>query len=77
MNKLYSYFRHPNSVCMTYFQHMSLSLGFSKNLFVGSLKAYVHAIIPSSYITSTSDLIHDINKEMKNAGCCGKQDPPL
>ena len=69
MNKLYSYFRHPNNVCMTYFQHMSLSLGFSKKLFVGSLQAYIHAIIPSLYITSTSDLLKDIDDEMKNKGC--------
>ena len=77
MNRLYSYFRHPNKVCMSYFQHLSLSLGFSNKLFIGSLKAYVHAIIPSVYITSTSDLIDDIYGQMKNVGCHEKQDPEI
>ena len=66
---MYSYFKHPNRVCMTYFQHMSLSWGFSKKLFIGSLKSSVHSIIPALYITSTSDLLKEIDNEMNNNGC--------
>ena len=65
---MYSYFKHPNKVCMTYFQHMSLSWGFSKKLFVGSLKSVVHSIIPAFYISSTSDLLQDIKDEMEKNG---------
>ena len=66
---MYSYFKHPNKVCMTYFQHMSLSLGFSKKLFAGSLKSVVHSIIPAFYISSTSDLLRDIKDEMDKHAC--------
>ena len=53
---MYSYFQHPNAVCMTYFEHMRLSLGFSATLFIGSFKAIVHAFLPNYFITSTTDV---------------------
>jgi len=65
----YSFFRHPNAVCMTYFQHMKLSLGFSKTFLEGSAKALVHAFLPNAYITSTSDINKEIEVTLKTAGC--------
>ena len=32
----YSNFQHPNSVCMSYFKHMRLSLFFAFHMFKGS-----------------------------------------
>ena len=68
-NNKYSIFSHPNAVCMSYFGHMKLSLGFAQTFFVGSLKAIVHAFFPSLFITSTSDIHTQIGKELSEAGC--------
>lgn len=65
----YSYFTHPNSVCMSYFKHMKLSLGFSKTYLIGSYKALIHAFFPNVYITSTSDINEQIKKELNESGC--------
>jgi|TARA_B100000575_G_C22906043_1_gene526369 hypothetical protein len=48
---------------------MKLSLYFSYTLFVGSMKAFVHAFIPDVYITSTSDLSTELYKVLKSSGC--------
>lgn len=65
----YSFFKHPNSVCMNYFQHMKLSLGFSKTFLVGSFQAFTHALFPNIFITSTSDIQKKISEELQEAGC--------
>ena len=67
--KDYSFFVHPNSVCMSYFEHMSLSLGFSKTLMVASLKALIHAFLPNVYKRSTSDTHQLIGSQLAAAGC--------
>lgn len=62
-------FKHPNNVCMTYFEHMALSLYFSYTLMVGSCKAFIHAFIPDVYITTTSDVSSEISTLLKESGC--------
>jgi hypothetical protein len=54
---------------MSYFEHMRLSLGFSKTLLVGSVKAFVHAFLPNYFITSATDLYKQIGRELNEAGC--------
>uniref|UniRef100_A0A6C0KI14 Uncharacterized protein n=1 Tax=viral metagenome TaxID=1070528 RepID=A0A6C0KI14_9ZZZZ len=66
---MYSFFTHPSKVCMTYFEHMKLSLYFMKILWFGSIKAFIHAFIPDVYITSTSDLSINLQKTLRSAGC--------
>lgn len=66
---MYSYFDHPNKVCMSYFEHFKLSLGFSKIFLIGTFKAIIHAFIPSLYITSTSDLNKEVSLILSNSGC--------
>jgi hypothetical protein len=66
---LYSWVYHPNNVCMSYFEHMWLSLGFSMTFLKGSMKALVHAFLPNMYITSTSDINIEISNKLKNSGC--------
>ena len=65
----YSWFSHPNSVCMSYFRHMRLSLFFSWNMFKGSFTALVHAFIPSFFITNTSDTTRLLSDTLKSSGC--------
>ena len=63
------YFNHPKNVCMTYFKHMKLSLYLSYLLAKGSIKAIVHAFLPDTFITSTSDLNEKIQYILKTSGC--------
>ena len=76
MNR-YSFFTHPNSVCMTYVEHMKLSLGFSKTLMVASFQALTHAFLPNTFVTSTTDIHAKIGVELKEAGCHKTSDSKL
>ena len=66
---MYSYFSHPNSLCMTYRKHLTLSLKYSKLLFIASIKAIIHAFLPNLFITSTSNTIIKINELIKINNC--------
>lgn len=70
----YSFFKHPDSVCMSYFEHMLFSLSLSKDMFIGSCKALIHAIFPNIYITSSSDLTKNLNDKLERSGCTNKKD---
>tara|TARA_B100001248_G_scaffold12924_2_gene8513 strand:- start:619 stop:903 length:285 start_codon:yes stop_codon:yes gene_type:complete len=63
------FLNHPKEVCMNYYTHFTFSLKLSIVLLTASGKAFVHAIIPSYYITSTSDTIAYIDNEIKTNGC--------
>ena len=65
----YSYFTHPNSVCMNYFKHMNFSMSLSKDFAIASYQAFIHAILPNYYITSSTDLSKDLIKKLKSSGC--------
>ena len=53
-----SIFSHLNERDMSYSEHMSESLKYSKTFFIHSLKACVHAVVPSLYTTSSSDFVN-------------------
>ena len=63
------FFKHPKQVCMTYFEHFKLFMNFSKLLAIGAFKAFIHAILPDVYITSTTDIVEEIKVKLSNAGC--------
>ena len=65
----YSYFQHPNSVCMSYFSHMRLSLFFSFQMFKGSITSLIHAFIPQLFITSTSSTTKLLKDTLDSSGC--------
>lgn len=65
----FSIFTHPNDNCMSYFEHLGLSLYFSQKLLVSSWKAVVHAFIPSLYITSTSQTVLEIQDQLLKNSC--------
>ena len=66
---MYSNFQHPNNVCMSYSEHWLTSIYYARKLFVGSIKAIIHAFVPSFYKTSTQDLIIHIDYILKKKGC--------
>jgi len=59
--KRYTFFKHLNSVNMSYFEHMKHSLSLSKMYFEGGIKAITHAIYPNVYETSSTDIQKKIN----------------
>lgn len=66
---VYSRFTHPQSVCMSYFEHCRFSLNLARCFAFGSFKAIVHAFFPSLYITSSSDLLVTMKEDMVKIGC--------
>ena len=62
-------FRHPKKVCMTYFSHMKFSLYLSYKFAIASFTAFVHAFLPDFFITSSSNTVNKVTKEMKKIGC--------
>ena len=67
--KRFSYFQHPQAVCMSYLSHCMFSLKLAKYFAVGSMKAIIHAFFPSLFITSSSDLLITMKGEMDQLGC--------
>ena len=67
-----SYFKHPTQVCMSYIEHMKLSLYFSWIFSKASVLAFIHAFFPDTFITSTSDTNKEIEKILKDSGCRGE-----
>ena len=41
---------------------------------IAAAKSVVHAFLPDTFITSTTDLVVDLDYKLKNAGCHGKQE---
>ena len=62
-------FKHPQEVCMTYLEHMYLSLQLSRIFCVGSLKAIIHAFLPDYYVKSSTNVVIEAQQMMANAGC--------
>ena len=62
---IYSYFSHPNNVCLSYYQHFRFSLKLSTMLFIASVRAFIHAIFPNYFITSSSVLSENLRKELE------------
>ena len=67
-------FRHPNNVCMTYFEHFKLSMGFSYKFIIAAVQASIHAVIPDLYISSTTDTVNDIQSIIEKSGCHKKNE---
>lgn len=62
-------FKHPNDVCLSYWEHMKISFYLSYTFFIGSFYAFIHGIYPDIFITNSSDMIRDVSIEMKKIGC--------
>ena len=57
--------KHLKEVNMTYYEHLRHSLNFSKVFMDASYKAYIHAILPSKYQTTSTDLTRKLNEIVK------------
>lgn len=68
--KVYDFFLlHPKNVCMTYYQHFIFSSRLGFKLIISGFKAFIHAIFPFLFITSTTDFNRDLKHILESAGC--------
>ncbi len=63
------FFIHPQSVCMTYWEHAQFSLELAFTFAVASLASFVHALWPDVLQTHASDMISRTRSRMKEVGC--------
>lgn len=62
-------FKHPRDVCMTYIEHVKLSLTFSGIMFKGAFQSIVHAFLPDVYVTCVTDAHKKIGSLLLISGC--------
>ncbi len=55
---------HPESVGETYWQHLGVALGFAFTLFLASLAALAHALLPFLFVTTASRKIEELHERM-------------
>lgn len=67
------FFHHPKKVCMTYLQHARLSIRLGRLFAKATLTAFVHAIWPDLFTTSSQDAVHRALAMMEEAGCRKKR----
>ena len=68
------FFRHPKKVCMTYLQHARVSRRLGCLFAKATVTAFVHAIWPDLFTTSSHDAVHRALAIMEDAGCRKKRD---
>ena len=59
------FFKHPLEVGMTYFEHMCFSLSLAKQFASASILALIHSFYPDILITSSSDALEKMTKQIK------------
>ena len=63
------FIQHPSSVCMSYYEHFLFSGKLGCMFFVAGCKAFIHAICPALYVSSSSDLSEELHIMLSSAGC--------
>lgn len=66
---MYSYFTHPQNVCMSYFEHCKFSLYLARKFAFGTFAAIVHAFFPGRFLTHSSDMVRELSNVLLRAGC--------
>ena len=60
---------HLRSVCMTYLQHACFSLSLARRFAFGAFGAVVHALVPSLFVTSSTDCAEAVRRQILSSGC--------
>ena len=55
---------HPNSVDETYFEHMAVATGFSRQLFKAAICCGLHGLFPWMHCTTGSTTVKALHAEM-------------
>tara|TARA_Y100000389_G_scaffold155503_1_gene156189 strand:- start:441 stop:650 length:210 start_codon:yes stop_codon:yes gene_type:complete len=56
---------HPKSVGETYTEHMSLAFRFAITFLLLFFIAFIHAILPFLFKRTASDIVREMNEDMK------------
>jgi len=56
--------KHLKENNITYFSHLRRSMYFSTIFFIASIEAFIHALYPDLYQTSSTDTVILLNKEL-------------
>ena len=64
-----SFFRHPQSVCMSYTEHARFSLSLAWSLALAAGASVIHAMWPDVLERYTSDTIMTLRTRILNSGC--------
>lgn len=59
-------FEHPASVDETYFQHLWFALRFASSLFLISIAAFLHGLVPCLFEHTASTKISELHNRMHN-----------
>lgn len=70
---MFSFTEHPSRVCMTFFTHCRLSLCLSALFLKASCQAFVHALFPFCFASSSTINCLYIQKLIESSGCKGKK----
>tara|TARA_B110000977_G_scaffold24168_1_gene29370 strand:- start:191 stop:430 length:240 start_codon:yes stop_codon:yes gene_type:complete len=63
---LQRFLAHPESVNETYLQHAYFALSFSVAMFLGAIAAFIHAILPPLFQTTTRRIIYKLHERINN-----------
>lgn len=64
MNLIRLFCDHPRSVGETYLQHCRSACGFSFQLLIAAVAAFVHAFFPFAFIKTASRIVTDLHRRM-------------
>ena len=62
-------FSHPARVCMTYWEHFRFATWLSGQLALASAASLVHAVIPDVFERTSSTIISNLVRVMRETGC--------
>ena len=65
-------FSHPRKVYMTYFKRFCFSMYLCSLFCKGGIFAFLHSLLPDFFITSSSDIVNNIQYLITTSGCRNK-----
>lgn len=70
LSKISKFFnKHPEKVCMTYFEHMQFALKLSLLTCYSSITSAIHSFCPFLFVTTASDINSYITNIINESGC--------
>lgn len=56
---------HPRNVRESYCRHASIAMSFGAKMVMAGAKCMIHAVIPSAFQTSASDVVRALHRELE------------
>jgi hypothetical protein len=62
-------FNHPQNVCMDYIEHLKFSSKLGIIFLKASVKAFIHAVLPDYFVSSSNDHALEVLLLIDESGC--------